>query len=376
LRALGRLDAGQGIPTLLDALNDERARVAIYALRGSLLAMPQREALNLLHNVSMQKVTVAKEVVRLIGDLGSEEAYQELRALETRADLHRDVRVALLRAFWSYLERLEIWEIFMRAAHSPDTAIARGVAHVPPDGLSPQASKQLALLTATLLAHPEPEVRIDALAQCTQHPLTDSERVLLPPLLRAMQSSLPSECGQAASAAYALYMGDDVSLIGDLIRDLLSNRQALHIAVETFVYKLRINRKRLLPVTRSMLTVLAEDRLTLSLRLSLMISGLPWEEVASELSQLVDTLHADALVKVEGLIAQAANRPDADMESLELALRSSDDERLRRLALGALVTQSRQAQGWSEERIERLLAYREDPAPLVAESAQFTFVIA
>ena len=45
LRALARLDAAQGVPTLLEALNDDRGRIAIYALRGALLQMPPAAAL-------------------------------------------------------------------------------------------------------------------------------------------------------------------------------------------------------------------------------------------------------------------------------------------------------------------------------------------
>src|SRR5262249_13466841 len=36
VRALGRLDAGQGLAPLLEALDDSRARVAIYAVRSAL----------------------------------------------------------------------------------------------------------------------------------------------------------------------------------------------------------------------------------------------------------------------------------------------------------------------------------------------------
>ena len=43
------------------------------------------------------------------------------------SELHRDVRVALLRALWPYAEREQTWEIFTRAAQAPevvDEAIA------------------------------------------------------------------------------------------------------------------------------------------------------------------------------------------------------------------------------------------------------------
>lgn len=57
------------MPTLIEAMNDDRARIAIYALRRSLLEMPVSRALLLLRAVPLEKVTVAKEVVRLLGEL-------------------------------------------------------------------------------------------------------------------------------------------------------------------------------------------------------------------------------------------------------------------------------------------------------------------
>ncbi|MDP9352526.1 MAG: hypothetical protein M3P51_13450, partial [Chloroflexota bacterium] len=123
LRALGQLDAGQGVEPLLDALSDDRGRVAIYALRGALLEMPAERAMELLRGVPMERVTVAKEVVRLLGELDSEQAYRELLLLDGR-ELHRDVRVALLRAFWGHAERAETWPSLERAAASPDAAVA------------------------------------------------------------------------------------------------------------------------------------------------------------------------------------------------------------------------------------------------------------
>jgi hypothetical protein len=372
LRALGTLDAGQGIPTLLEALNDERARIAIYALRNSLLSIPQTEALNLLRTVSLTRVTVAKEVVRLIGDLQTESAYRELLSLDSR-DLHRDVRVALLRALWPYVERSETWEIFARAAQSPDSAIARGVVQVPADGISPLAQRRLTRLLANLLAHPEPEVRMAVLKRCTQYPLTDYEQALLTQLVKLMHSPSLEECALAAKAVFVTYRSNDASLVGDAVRSISGNRRALHITIKNFLLALYFDRRHLLPTTRAILVALSEDRLTISLRVEIIVSGLPWEEVAQELVQLSDKLHADALTRAQFAIEQAARRPDANLVSLEMTLASSSDERLLRLALAALVAQTKQVNGWSDERISRLQAYRDYTSPLIAEAAQFTF---
>lgn len=373
LRALGRLDAGQGIPTLLETLNDDRARIAIYALRHALLSMPQSEALRLLRSVPLVRVTVAKEVVRLIGDLSSDAAFQELQAMNSQ-ELYRDVRVALLRALWPYVERPETWEIFTRAAQSPDTALARAVIPIPADGLSPLAQRRLATLLASVLAHPEPEVRIQVLQRCMQNPLTDYDHTLLPALLASLNSRIPDEYIWAAKALFTLYADKDASLVADTIRNLLNNRRTLQIVIENFVSTLSIDRQRLLPTTRAILTTLSQDQLTLSLRLEMILWGLPWEEVAPQLIQIADRLHADALVKTELAIQRVARRPDADLLSMETTLATSNDERLRRLALAALLAQSTQSNGWSDALVARLHTYRRDPSPLVAEAAQFTFV--
>jgi hypothetical protein len=374
LRALGTLDAGQGIPTLLEALNDERARIAIYALRNSLLSMPQTEALTLLRNAPLTRVTVAKEVVRLIGDLKSEAAYRELLAIDQR-DLHRDVRVALLRAFWPYVEQYEVWEVFNRAAQASDVALARGVVHIPADGISVYAEKRLASLVAILLAHPESEVRIDVLQRCYQDPLTDNEHLLFTRLLALMSSILPDECKLAAQAVFALYTDHEAGLVGEAMLDLLSNRRALLIACQKFVSVLLSQRQYLLPTTRAVLAALATDRLTLALRIEIIVRGLPWEEVGPELLKLADSLHADALSQSERMLLAVAVRPDAQLYELEQSFAASSDERLRRLALAALIAQSRQASGWSDNAIARLETYRQDPSALVAEAAQFTFII-
>jgi HEAT repeat protein len=374
LFALGRLDAGQGVPVLLEALNDERGRVAIYALRQALLSMPAGEALRLLRAAPLEQVTVAKEIVRLIGELSSDEAYQTLLELEQRT-LHRDVRVALLRALWSHAEQLQTWEIFTRAAQDADIALARGVVHIPMDGLSPFAQRQLVQLSATLLAHPATEVRMDTLQWRSQYPLTDTEQVLFTQLLALLQSPFPDEYTWSAKAIFSIYADSNPQLIGEAVRSLLNRQQALQAVCAALASTLPYRRSHFIPTTRAVLAALEEDRLTIAWRVELLIKGLPWEEIAPELARLANDLHADALERAKACLLQTPLLPEEQLMYLEEALSSSDDERLRRLALVALLAQTRQSGGWSDERIARLEKYRNDAAPLVAEAAQFTFVV-
>ena len=53
-----------------------------------------------------------------------------------RRELHRDVRVALLRALWRHLDVPEAWDMLDRAAQSPDPALMTGVVRIPADRLA------------------------------------------------------------------------------------------------------------------------------------------------------------------------------------------------------------------------------------------------
>ena len=124
LRSLSHLDAGGGVATLIEALDDERARIAIYGLRRALMEMPAARALDILRAVPLGKVTVAKEVVRLLGDLGNANAFDLLLEL-ARSQTHRDVRVAIGRALWEHLDDQRSWPILREFASSDDAAIAQ-----------------------------------------------------------------------------------------------------------------------------------------------------------------------------------------------------------------------------------------------------------
>ncbi len=375
LRALGRLDAGQGVPHLVEALEDERARVAIYALRQALLEMPAPQALAFLRAVPREKVTVAKEVVRLLGDLPGEEAYRALLAFNEE-ELHRDVRVALLRALWEHLEREETWPLLEQAATSPDAALATAVSRVPATRLSPAAGRRLCQLLTRLLQHPDPAVRSAALQRCNDLPVADPERVLLAPILACLDSPVPPLQRNASQALLATYHGKDDPAIAEALRGMLGNRRAVHTLILLVETRAIWEAGRQRPLARKLLPVLESDPLTVALQLQLALSALPWKEGGALLTRLADAglLHADAIATAAGKLAQSDYRSDsAELAALERSLAASDDERLRRLGLAALLGCVDRT-GWTAEQRERLEAYRRDPSPLVAGAAQFTFL--
>ena len=418
LLTLAHLDGGQGIPVLLQALHDDRARVAIHALYNYFVNAPEQETLPLLRNIPLDRVTVAKEVIRIIGTLSSEDAYRTLLELHHR-ELHIDVRIALTRVLWNHLDRPETWQVLEQNARSSDGAIALSAAHlrlspdlrkesaqvhrmnhahrakhiqyrgitewtrmnvsrISPYHLTFAQQQRLMHLFVLLLQHSQLEVRITTLRYCTRIAEADIEQTLLVHLLDAMHSNLESEVTPSAVAVFGTCTTADTSLIGRAIEGLLANRRALQIATQILQYALFTNGRQLLPTVREILTVLAADSLTTSLRVELAIVALPWDEVAAILAQLAATneLHADALNRTCEALQVAINRPDfLDMVNLELAFAGSNDERLRRIALAALLAQTQSPHGWSDEQVTRLQFYRLDKSPLVATTAQFTFPV-
>jgi len=371
LRALAKLDGGQGLPILIEALDDERSRVAIYALRPALLEMPKSQALSLLLSVSLEKVTVAKEVMRLLGELASEEAYQQLLVLD-RQELHRDVRVALLRAFWSHLEREETWAILEKAAMSSDMAMATMVGRIPDIVMLPEVQGRFINLLATLLCHEDPLVRLDVLRRCQQQPVKDTEKVLLQKFLICLNSRLSDEYQAAANAIFASYSGQQAEAVGEAVKGVMSNRRSLLVVVDSLIASLNWDRQRLLPTARVILAVLARDTLTVTLQVKLAILALSWQELVQFFEELIanNQFHYDVL---RFAYVYIDNLKPADLPLFEEALTLSEDERLRRVALMALTAQSK-SKGWNEEIKGRLLSFREDRSAMVAAAAQFTLL--
>ncbi len=376
LRALGKLDdVTETIPVLLGAMDDDRARIAVYALRRALQGMPVDHAVDILRTVPLDRVTVAKEVARLYGDLPGPQAFAQLRAL-AQQELHRDVRVALLRALWGHLEQPEAWALLEDAALSPDPALARSVMRIPDDGLSPAGQRRLVALLARLLEHPDPVVRLDVARRCAALPVADPDRILLARLLTLLGSPLPDERDAAAGAVFAMCLGRDAARISATVATLLPDRRALVTVVDRLTASVGGARGRLLPVARAILAALSTDRLTSSLQVRLAARALPWDEIGALLLRLAEAgdLHSDALSAACAALIAAARRPDAaaGLAALEERFGASPDRYVRRLGLAALVGLARSARGWDADRMARLNAYRADPAALVAAAAQFT----
>jgi hypothetical protein len=377
---LARLDTEAGLATLIEALRDDRARTAIRALSPFLRGMPPDQALAILRDVPLERVTVAKEAVRFIGDLRTEEAYQELLTREL-GDLQRDVRIALLGALAAYLDRAPTWEVYARATESPDAEVAQtlltlspftpyNVATLPAD----QRRRYFGLLVR-LVAHPEREVRREVLLCCARLMMADSDKVLIPTLVQMARGANQREAADALEATLAICDERDAPTIADLLRDLLPRRRLLKRGAKALEPNDARARHRLLPIARAALGALEVDPLTLTLRVRLAGWYLGADDLAAYFERVSarQEWHDEALMVACAMIADQEDRLSAEQwRAIEGRLSISADKRLRRLAFAALKAWATRVGDWEGAPLERLRAYRADPAPLVAATAQFT----
>ncbi len=149
------------LPILVQNLDSDRARVAMYAmprLARLTLRADFVNALAALLEADHLKVTVHKEVLRLLGQAGSAEAVVLLEREWGKA-LHRDVRIAALHAARSLLAQPIAWEILHDGAQSESASVAKAVVQVPVFTVASRYRRRYLDLMMASADHEDPEVR-------------------------------------------------------------------------------------------------------------------------------------------------------------------------------------------------------------------------
>ncbi|MEZ4381837.1 MAG: hypothetical protein R3A79_10825 [Nannocystaceae bacterium] len=371
LRVMARCDRGQCAPTLIACLSDARARVAIYALRRALKSMTPTRALALLREAPMRKVTVAKELLRLLGELRHEGAYRRLLELEA-GDLHRDVRVALLRALWDHLEREETWAIFDRAVRGDDWVMASRLGDIPADRLTATSDRRLSALLAAVLDRPEPEARVDLLTRAHALAIRDPRRAFLRACAGRLRSPFDDEVQAAMRALMHRGTEDDLRVLPELLQSALEDPRCLHVAIAAMLGFAIRERAVWIGAAEAAAAVLAADPRWVGLRVRCVAAARTGPELASFLIELAraDQLTVASLADVQSALARVD--PDA-LEIVTERLRASPDPAARFLTVGVLARDAAPGRGWAPERLDRLSALQGDASPIVAGAAAALF---
>ncbi len=370
IRALPKLDGDVSLPVLIECLGDDRARYAIYSLRKVLSEMPPEAVVKRLSTVSMKKVTVAKEVIRLLGELGGAPGYAALIAYD-RKELHRDVRIALLRALWDHLHHEQSWTAFEEALDDPDWVVASRITEIPLGRLNDAQERRVTGLVVRLLERPEPEARLALLQQAAFLPLRDTERVLYRACLARVATGKEDEAGIALTAVLRRMLPKEAPDVVAMLTSLFEKRRRLQALLQILPNHLGpYAPKHVAKVGKALAAAMAADPLLTPQRVTLAGSFLGYSELAALFLELSDKrlLHFDTMTAALGAIARCVHP-----SQLEASLGDHADARVRRLGLAALSAASRPKRGWSQQRRARLQHYAADPDPLVAGAAAFVF---
>ena len=370
VRGLPWLDSRQGVPVLIEALGDDRARWAIYALRKVFSEMRRQDILAALRAVPTKKVTVAKEVVRLLGELGGADAYQDLLRLDN-ADTHRDVKIALLRALWDHLDRPETWAIFERAVRDPDWIIGSKLADIPLGRLSSEAEERVVVLLSNILGRAEPEARLSLLDKIAYVPLRDLSRSLWRRLVVHMGTPAHEEAARAFSAVLLRMSALEVNAVVERLQFLLPRGQHLLAFLPVLIGRLgpyaQSHHKQ---IAEGLLKALKTNAKMTPHYINLGTRLWDWKQLGAALLELSkeDRLHYDAM---EAALGAASACVHAGL--LEAMLREQADFRLRRIGLATLISAASPKNGWTEERRRFLGIYQADRHAGVSGPASFVF---
>lgn len=396
LGALAWLDRPEtALPLLLENLDGDRARVAMYAVpkvasqvSGETLSATLAE----LFGREKLKVTVHKEAVRLLGMFRSARSLALLRQQFERPQLHRDVRIAVGHAARRLLDSEEAWALLDSMARSEDTDVAASLLDQSPLGLRPEVRPRYAALVLQVARHPDLSVRRKAwLALPAWSPGAEervasaaSERILdltggaewreaSQALVESIRDGLAVERVVATAAALVM-LPPTVGQNATAERDLPA-RQRLKGLCEALLNLPRAVRLRLREQLHEVARVIATDVSLWPESAGLRLGALEWrdtEAVAAAIHALSresceEPLFAPALAHAA---ASAVSHRDVEWEP-ETLLSVSD-----RLATEAplvsveLVRAAGERLHWREDAAQRLRTLREHPRPAIRAAAR------
>jgi hypothetical protein len=163
LGALSWIDHPQtALPILLQYLEGDRARVAMYAVpRCARLVEPEKLVLVLQQLLSRDKlrVTVHKEAIRLLGTHATPASLPLLHEQWQRPSVHRDVQIAIGHAARHLLSHEEAWKLVEKLAKTEDVDIARSLFAQQPTALPQTARVRYAKLLLNMTTHSDVRVR-------------------------------------------------------------------------------------------------------------------------------------------------------------------------------------------------------------------------
>ncbi|WPB82239.1 hypothetical protein KYC5002_24375 [Archangium violaceum] len=403
LGALARLDRPESaLPVLLEHLDGDRAHVAIQTVArlmervspgcrtATLSALLARDGL---------KVTVHKEVVRMLGTARDGHSLALLRQQWDSPRLHRDVRIAAGHAARRLLDTEEsAWEMVEAMVRSPDPYVAGSLLKQRPEALPLRLRPRYAALVLRLAEHPDADVRREALGALTRWAEVCAEQVARTSAARIQELSLATGWREAIQALMAVTRNGFafehvVACAAALIsapepeahdagpeRDLPALQRLRHLVGELLSLP-RPELQRLRPHLAGLARVLATEVSLWPLSARLRTEPLDWRDVGGATDVLLglsaeareEPFFTSALESTVASSMEAASVESPPEALLEVAARVEAGAPLVALVL---VREAGKRLNWREDAARHLRSLRRHPSVSVRAAARALTTVA
>lgn len=384
------------LPVLLQHLDGDRARVAMYALPRVARFVDAATLTPILIDLitgAGRKVTVRKEALRLLGEHRSPASVPALQRALAQEGLHKDVAIAVGHAARSLLDDPRALELLATLARSPEPDIARSILDPRPAQLPVAARPGYAALVLGLTRHPDLTTRRAATAAL---PIWSSgQEAAIADALVAVLLDLETGDTWSEAAAALVAIDSDGAASPSLIRCVaglaslaahtssdpqrdLPARQRLLGLLAGLSDRPRASRLALRPTHDAIARTLHDDDLwphAAGLRLAALDLAAP--DADTTLHELATDARAalflGELVEAFGDTVNAAVSQIDPMHLLALATRLDCTRAVAARLAVVLVVAAGGHTGWPEPACRALTRLREHPDPRVRHAARQVF---